>query len=90
MAVWWRRIRGLVQRRDFALGYRAERINPGDHVHRLETITKIIAADSPAAFARCARSTAPSSMRALHEAPSIKVAEAAKVIENTSVTSILR
>jgi len=74
---------GLVQSRDFALGYSPERINPGDHVHRLETITKIIAADSPAALARMRAIYGAIVDAGLHEAPSIKVAEAAKVIENT-------
>ena len=74
---------GLVQGRDFALGYSPERINPGDHVHRLESITKIIAADSEAALARMGRVYGAIVDAGLHEAPSIKVAEAAKVIENT-------
>jgi UDP-N-acetyl-D-galactosamine dehydrogenase len=74
---------GLTQGTDFALGYSPERINPGDHVHRLETITKIIAADSPAALARMRAVYGAIVDAGLHEAPSIKVAEAAKVIENT-------
>ncbi len=74
---------GLTQGADFALGYSPERINPGDHVHRLETITKIIAADSDAALARMRAVYGAIVDAGLHEAPSIKVAEAAKVIENT-------
>ena len=74
---------GLKQGEDFALGYSPERINPGDHVHRLETITKIIAADSEAALARMRAVYGAIVDAGLHEAPSIKVAEAAKVIENT-------
>jgi UDP-N-acetyl-D-galactosamine dehydrogenase len=74
---------GLTQGEDFALGYSPERINPGDSVHRLETITKIIAADSPAALARMRAVYGAVVDAGLHEAPSIKVAEAAKVIENT-------
>jgi UDP-N-acetyl-D-galactosamine dehydrogenase len=74
---------GLTQGTDFALGYSPERINPGDHIHRLETITKIIAADSPAALARMRAVYGAIVDAGLHEAPSIKVAEAAKVIENT-------
>jgi UDP-N-acetyl-D-galactosamine dehydrogenase len=74
---------GLVQGEDFALGYSPERINPGDSVHRLETITKIIAADSNAARARMRAVYGAVVDAGLHEAPSIKVAEAAKVIENT-------
>lgn len=74
---------GLEQGVDFALGYSPERINPGDHVHRLETITKIIAADSEPALARMRAVYGAIVDAGLHEAPSIKVAEAAKVIENT-------
>jgi UDP-N-acetyl-D-glucosamine/UDP-N-acetyl-D-galactosamine dehydrogenase len=80
---WLAAASGLAQGHDFALGYSPERINPGDHVHRLETITKIIAADSPAALARMRAVYGAIVDAGLHEAPSIKVAEAAKVIENT-------
>lgn len=74
---------GLKQGRDFRLGYSPERINPGDTVHRLETITKIIAAEDPASLARMRSAYGAIVDAGLHEAPSIKVAEAAKVIENT-------
>jgi len=74
---------GLKQGQDFALGYSPERINPGDTVHRLETITKIIAAENPDALARMHAIYGAIVDVGLHEAPSIKVAEAAKVIENT-------
>ncbi|MEM6474712.1 MAG: nucleotide sugar dehydrogenase [Pseudomonadota bacterium] len=74
---------GLKQGRDFALGYSPERINPGDTVHRLETITKIIAADSDDALERMRAIYGSIVDVGLHEAPSIKVGEAAKVIENT-------
>ena len=80
---WLAQHSGLVQGEDFTLGYSPERINPGDHVHRLETITKIIAADSPSALERMRRVYGAIVDAGLHEAPSIKVAEAAKVIENT-------
>ncbi|MFN3863660.1 MAG: nucleotide sugar dehydrogenase [Erythrobacter sp.] len=80
---WLAAASGLRQGEDFALGYSPERINPGDHVHRLETITKIIAADSAAALARMREVYGAIVDAGLHEAPSIKVAEAAKVIENT-------
>jgi UDP-N-acetyl-D-galactosamine dehydrogenase len=80
---WLAQHSGLAQGSDFALGYSPERINPGDHVHRLETITKIIAADSPAALDRMRAVYGAIVDAGLHEAPSIKVAEAAKVIENT-------
>lgn len=80
---WLAEASGLRQGEDFALGYSPERINPGDTVHRLETITKIIAADSPAALARMRAVYGAIVDVGLHEAPSIQVAEAAKVIENT-------
>lgn len=67
---------------DFFLAYSPERINPGDKVRRLETITKIIAADTPAALDRVRAVYGAIIEAGLHEAPSIRVAEAAKVIEN--------
>lgn len=73
---------GLKAGQDFFLGYSPERINPGDQVHRLETITKVIAADSQASLARVRAVYGAIIEAGLHEAPSIKVAEAAKVIEN--------
>lgn len=74
---------GLKHGADFNLGYSPERINPGDKEHRLETITKIIAADDAASLARV-RAVYGSIVRVgLYEAQSIKVAEAAKVLENT-------
>ncbi len=76
------RLSGMQAGVDFYLGYSPERINPGDKVHRLETITKVVAADTPEALARL-KSVYGSIIEAgLYEASSIKVAEAAKVIEN--------
>ncbi len=74
---------GLTRGRDFFLGYSPERINPGDKEHRLDTITKIIAAEDEATLARLRTVYGSIVSAGLHEAPSIKVAEAAKVIENT-------
>jgi UDP-N-acetyl-D-glucosamine/UDP-N-acetyl-D-galactosamine dehydrogenase len=74
---------GLRQGEDFQLGYSPERINPGDRTHRLETITKIIAACDPGSLARLEAVYGPVVRAGLHKAPSIKAAEAAKVIENT-------
>ena len=74
---------GLRRGRDFTLGYSPERINPGDTVHRLATITKIIAAEDAASLARMRHVYGAVVEAGLHEAPSIRVAEAAKVIENT-------
>ncbi len=74
---------GLMRGRDFTLGYSPERINPGDKQHRLETITKIISAEDEGSLKRL-RAVYGAIVRAgLHEAPTIKVAEAAKVLENT-------
>lgn len=74
---------GLVRGRDFFLGYSPERINPGDREHRLETITKIIAAEDEATLARLREVYGSIVDAGLHEAPTIRVAEAAKVLENT-------
>jgi UDP-N-acetyl-D-galactosamine dehydrogenase len=74
---------GLRQGVDFALGYSPERINPGDRQHRLESITKVVAAADPATLARLVAVYGPVVAAGLHRAPSIKVAETAKAIENT-------
>lgn len=72
---------GLVCNRDFFVGYSPERINPGDREHRLETVTKITAGSTPAAadYIDALYGT----LTRTHRASSIRVAEAAKVIENT-------
>ena len=74
---------GLVFNRDFFCGYSPERINPGDRERRLETITKVTSGSTAetAAFVDALYRTIISA--GTHLAPSIKVAEAAKVIENT-------
>jgi UDP-N-acetyl-D-galactosamine dehydrogenase len=74
---------GLAIGRDFTLGYSPERINPGDREHRLEHIAKVVAGSDPATLARLERVYGAIIPAGLHRAPSIKVAEAAKVIENT-------
>ena len=74
---------GLLLNRDFALGYSPERINPGDHVHTLETITKIVSASTPEALDLVERLYNTVVRAGTHRASSIRVAEAAKVIENT-------
>ncbi len=74
---------GLRFGEDFTVGYSPERINPGDKVHTLETIVKIVSG-SEAATADLLVEVYGSVVRAgIHRASSIKVAEAAKVIENT-------
>jgi len=74
---------GLKRGDGFFLGYSPERINPGDRLHRLETITKIVAAENDEALARVKAVYGAIVQAGLHVAPTIKVAEAAKVIENT-------
>jgi UDP-N-acetyl-D-galactosamine dehydrogenase len=73
---------GLKCGADFTLGYSPERANPGDQAHRLESVVKVVAAQDRMTLFRLEaayRSVVPAG---LHLAPSIKVAEAAKVIEN--------
>lgn len=68
---------------DFKVGYSPERINPGDKVHRLETITKIVSGMDMETL-DCVAKVYELVVRAgVHRAESIKVAEAAKVIENS-------
>jgi UDP-N-acetyl-D-galactosamine dehydrogenase len=67
----------------FTLGYSPERINPGDKVHTLETITKIVSGSDTATCSLLARIYGTIVKAGIHEASSIRVAEAAKVIENT-------
>ena len=74
---------GLKRGKDFFLGYSPERINPGDKVHRLENITKIVSAENELSLQRVISVYSAIIDAGLHIAPTIKVAEAAKVIENT-------
>jgi len=68
---------------DFAVGYSPERINPGDKLHRLETITKVVSGSDAATLEIVAAVYGSVITAGIHRAPSIKAAEAAKVIENT-------
>src|SRR5579875_3003536 len=77
------RASGLRQGVDFKLGYSPERINPGDPHHRLETIVKIVAGEDEETTNRIAAIYRRIVPAGIHRAPSIEVAEAAKVIENT-------
>lgn len=74
---------GLVRSRDFTLGYSPERINPGDREHGLAQIVKVVAGEDAATLERVARAYAAIVPAGIHRAPSIAVAEAAKVLENT-------
>jgi UDP-N-acetyl-D-galactosamine dehydrogenase len=74
---------GLVFNKDFYAGYSPERINPGDKKHRLESIVKVTSGSTPE-VAEAVNDLYLSIITAgTHKASSIKVAEAAKVIENT-------
>jgi UDP-N-acetyl-D-galactosamine dehydrogenase len=68
---------------DFKIGYSPERINPGDKVHRLETITKIVSGMDEETLDVVAKVYELVVEAGVHRAESIKVAEAAKVIENS-------
>lgn len=68
---------------DFKIGYSPERINPGDKVHRLETITKIVSGMDEETLEEVAKVYELVVEAGVHRAESIKVAEAAKVIENS-------
>ncbi len=74
---------GLAPHRDFAFGYSPERINPGDRVHTVETVLKLVSGSDPATLEVIAAVYGTAIQAGIHRAPSVKVAEAAKVIENT-------
>src|SRR5205814_10621032 len=77
------RASGLRCGEDFTLGYSPERINPGDKEHRFETITKVVAGQDEKTLRIVAETYGAVVKAGIHRAPSIKVAEAAKGIENT-------
>jgi len=74
---------GLRAGTDFTLGYSPERINPGDKEHTLERITKVVSGQDARTLDRVAAAYGRVVTAGVHRAPSIQVAEAAKVIENT-------
>ncbi|WP_341237304.1 Vi polysaccharide biosynthesis UDP-N-acetylglucosamine C-6 dehydrogenase TviB [uncultured Limnobacter sp.] len=74
---------GLTFNRDFFCGYSPERINPGDKEHRLPTIKKVTSGSTPEVATAVDEMYAQIITAGTHKASSIKVAEAAKVIENT-------
>lgn len=76
-------VSGLTAGVDFHLGYSPERINPGDKEHTLERIVKVVAGDDAETLDRVADVYGAIVPAGIHRASSIKVAEAAKVIENT-------
>jgi UDP-N-acetyl-D-galactosamine dehydrogenase len=77
------RASGLKAGRDFTAGYSPERINPGDRTHRFETIVKVVAGQDAKTLDVVADVYSSVVKAGIHRAPSIRVAEAAKVIENT-------
>ena len=77
------RVSGLARSRDFRLGYSPERINPGDKEHTLDRIIKVVSAEDAETLETVAGIYSAVVSVGVHRAPSIKVAEAAKVIENT-------
>lgn len=70
-------------KQDFHVGYSPERINPGDREHTLTRIVKVVSGDSESTLEHVAQMYASVIEAGVHKASSIKVAEAAKVIENT-------
>ncbi|NPA33956.1 MAG: nucleotide sugar dehydrogenase [Chlorobi bacterium] len=77
------RTSGLKANIDFFYGYSPERINPGDNVHTLENVIKVVSGSTPEITDFLADLYGIVVKAGIHKAPSIKVAEAAKVIENT-------
>lgn len=74
---------GLTCGKDFKIGYSPERINPGDKVHTLTKIVKVVSGCDEEALREISRLYGSIIEAGVHEAPTIKVAEAAKVIENS-------
>ena len=77
------RTSGLKRSVDFKVGYSPERINPGDKVNRLDTVVKIVSGEDEETAHKLKSVYETVALAGIHVAPSIKVAEAAKVIENT-------
>lgn len=76
-------VSGLKAGKDFFLGYSPERINPGDTVHTVEKITKVVAGQTPEIAEKLAQIYGTMNNNNIFVAKSIRAAEAAKVIENT-------
>ena len=77
------KISGLIFNKDFFVGYSPERINPGDKEHTVEKILKVTSGSTPEIGIKVDDLYASVITAGTHLAPSIKVAEAAKVIENS-------
>ena len=76
------RVSGLTCGKDFGIGYSPERINPGDQVHRVHNIVKIVSGMNEEVLEEIAKVYELVVEAGVHRAPSIKVAEAAKLVEN--------
>ena len=74
---------GLKSGKDFKLGYSPERINPGDKKHTLRTVIKVVSGDDAGSLEEIAKTYELVVDAGVHRAPSIKVAEASKIVENT-------
>jgi UDP-N-acetyl-D-galactosamine dehydrogenase len=74
---------GLKWGRDFKLGYSPERINPGDLKNTLRTVIKVVSGSDPESLDQIAKTYELVVDAGVHRAPSIKVAEASKIVENT-------
>lgn len=77
------KVSGLKYPEDFSVGYSPERINPGDTQHTLENVVKVVSGDSEESLEEIAKTYELVVAAGVHRAESIKVAEAAKIIENT-------
>jgi UDP-N-acetyl-D-galactosamine dehydrogenase len=77
------RLSGLSWKKDFHVGYSPERVNPGDKEHTVSRIVKVVSGDDERTLSEVADLYASVITAGVHKASSIKVAEAAKVIENT-------
>lgn len=76
-------VSGLKAGVDFMYGYSPERINPGDTVHTLENVVKVVSGNNAEALEEIAKTYELVVKAGVHRASSVKVAEAAKIIENT-------
>ena len=74
---------GLKWKKDFNVGYSPERVNPGDKLHTIDKIKKVVAGDTPKTTEFLSQLYGSVITAGIHKAPDIKTAEAAKVIENT-------
>lgn len=77
------KISGLTFGKDFKIGYSPERINPGDKKNTLRTVVKVVSGNDAEALEEIAKTYELVVDAGVHRAPSVKVAEASKIVENT-------